>query len=316
MATIQLTEKPDELPMQGPNALLNVITIPPGATYTQPRIVIDGTRGAIFEYTSGGPAGALIGSWSDLPGTDPFGNSYPAGMTIGSKSSTQVNMSSVVGQGFLNWLLNDTGISNPSMDGLDIIPGQLAGWTFTGPQNLTAGNNDYISVQIFSGYPSLNDSAQMAILYVDANNAESTLMFITWAGVQLTGSVTGVKPGTGTSATNAAVPENWHSISLSGGPPGVNGYARIKKLAESNFVLLDIEISYTVVTANTLYTIGSLPSAAYYPPTARHCAVGQGGTVTGGANPGRVFVPTSGGIQIEVNTGSSSLGCQAMIALD
>lgn len=74
--------------MQGDNALLNVITVPPGATITSPRIVIDGVRGAIFVYTSGGPSGALIGSWAGTAGTDPYGNPYPAGLNVGGSNNS------------------------------------------------------------------------------------------------------------------------------------------------------------------------------------------------------------------------------------
>lgn len=74
--------------MQGPSALLNVITVPPGATITSPRVVIDGVRGAIFVYQSGGPVGALIGSWAGTAGTDPYGNVYPAGIDVASGAIT------------------------------------------------------------------------------------------------------------------------------------------------------------------------------------------------------------------------------------
>lgn len=69
--------------MQGAVGLTNVLTIPPGATSTQQRIVIDGVRGAIFEYAAGGPLGALVSSWASSAGTDPYGNVYPAGFSIG-----------------------------------------------------------------------------------------------------------------------------------------------------------------------------------------------------------------------------------------
>lgn len=65
--------------MEGPNAVLNVLTIPPGAPKTAPRIVIDGVRGAIFVYGTGG---ALIGSWARSAGTDPYGNVYPQGLSV------------------------------------------------------------------------------------------------------------------------------------------------------------------------------------------------------------------------------------------
>lgn len=64
--------------MQGPQAVLNVITVPPGAGLGQ-RIVIDGTRGAIFEYDA---SNNLVGSWASKAGTDPYGHVYPSGLQI------------------------------------------------------------------------------------------------------------------------------------------------------------------------------------------------------------------------------------------
>lgn len=54
------------------------MTIPPGAGLGQ-RIVIDGFRGAIFEYDVNNN---LIGSWASASGTDPYGNAYPAGFDL------------------------------------------------------------------------------------------------------------------------------------------------------------------------------------------------------------------------------------------
>lgn len=64
--------------MQGPDALLNILTIPPGAT-SGARIVIDGTRGAIFIYNA---ANQLVGSWSGTAGNDGLGNNYPADFMV------------------------------------------------------------------------------------------------------------------------------------------------------------------------------------------------------------------------------------------
>jgi hypothetical protein len=72
--------------LQALNALLNTITLPPGALSTQQRLVIDGVRGAIFEYGSGGPVGALLSSWARSAGTDPYGNPYPQGFSAGAGS--------------------------------------------------------------------------------------------------------------------------------------------------------------------------------------------------------------------------------------
>ena len=88
--------------MQGENAVLNVLTIPPGATTTSPRIVLDGVRGALFVYGSGGPLGALIGSWAGQAGTDPYGNVYPAGISVttGTIQASQFIATGTTGQYF------------------------------------------------------------------------------------------------------------------------------------------------------------------------------------------------------------------------
>ena len=90
--------------IQSPVPVLNVITIPPGATDTQTRIVIDGVRGAIFVYEDGGPSGALIGSWASSAGTDPYGNAYPQGLNV--------SVGTISGVTFLglDWVLNSNGL--------------------------------------------------------------------------------------------------------------------------------------------------------------------------------------------------------------
>ena len=64
--------------MQGPAALLSVVTYPVGAGLTQ-RLVVDGPRGAIFEYDA---SNNLVGSWAASAGTDPYGHAYLAGFSI------------------------------------------------------------------------------------------------------------------------------------------------------------------------------------------------------------------------------------------
>jgi hypothetical protein len=79
--------------MQGPAAVLNIVTYPFGALPGQKRIVIDGVRGAIFEYAAGAGLGntladnPLVSSWASSAGTDPYGNTYPQGFNAGSGSS-------------------------------------------------------------------------------------------------------------------------------------------------------------------------------------------------------------------------------------
>jgi hypothetical protein len=51
--------------MQGPGGVLNIVTIPPGATSTEARIVIDGITGEIDVYGAGGGLAITISSLLD-----------------------------------------------------------------------------------------------------------------------------------------------------------------------------------------------------------------------------------------------------------
>jgi hypothetical protein len=107
--------------MQPPVPVLSTVTYPPGATDTQARIVIDGVRGAIFEYANGGPVGALVSSWASTAGTDPYGNPYPAGFNAGSGSSFSGT----------NYVINSSGIffytGTPALNNLYLSISNLSG---------------------------------------------------------------------------------------------------------------------------------------------------------------------------------------------
>lgn len=147
--------------MQGENAVLNVLTIPPGASITTQRIVLDGVRGAIFVYTSGGPTGALIGSWSGKAGTDPYGNSYPAGLSVGSNIAANVNFSSLLGQIAGSQIPN--GIITAGMLVANIVvAGIVNGTLITGAEIESTGTGlDFVA---YNGTPASNNLAMsMAI---------------------------------------------------------------------------------------------------------------------------------------------------------
>lgn len=87
--------------MEFPGVYQTSFTIPTGATSGE-RITLDGTRGAIFIYSS---AGNLIGSLAGMAGTDPAGNAYPVGFTEFADVNTNIAFtnifSGIVYEGFL-----------------------------------------------------------------------------------------------------------------------------------------------------------------------------------------------------------------------
>jgi hypothetical protein len=105
--------------------------------------------------------------------------------------------------------------------------------------------------------------------------------------------------------------ESFHGIA---GGVNISGTIRVKKLPW-NAVWLDIQVVYAG-TANATITCGSLPDATYYPTQNRHFPLAYGGTPTtvGNVN-ARVFMPTSGGIQLVVptmNAANAPFGCSVM----
>lgn len=128
--------------MQGASGVLNVVTIPPGATNTSARIVLDGVRGAIFVYQSGPAGSSLIGSWAGSSGTDPYGQSYPAGfqITVGAIVSALIETSSTVPSVQLDGLRNALFVYDALSDLLVAAAG-ASGTDFFGhsyPQGITA----------------------------------------------------------------------------------------------------------------------------------------------------------------------------------
>lgn len=150
--------------MQGLNGLLNTVTYPPGAGITDPRIVIDGVRGALFVYASGG---TLIGSWAISAGTDPYGNSYPQGLSV--------SVGAIEGSSFLVYqnntpaanalLFSISGSSFTDAYGNDILPGFVSYYYTSGTGIALQVNVN--SVLWWVGATGLNSWAQSANLYHD-----------------------------------------------------------------------------------------------------------------------------------------------------
>lgn len=88
--------------------------------------------------------------------------------------------------------------------------------------------------------------------------------------------------------------ESFHSFA---GGTNLSGTFRVK-LLPWNAVWLDISASWNGAIAGGTVNIGSLPSASYYPTNTRQFPLAITGTVANAGNWPRVFVPTSGALQI------------------
>jgi len=282
-----------------------------GGTITGPDYIIN-SSGA-FWYTGAPAVGNL--SISIVPGTvnvnDPPGNTVLPGLTLYNDGTPAINTNPANGD--LNLLNNLAGFTSGTLTGLPFGLTEAGVW-LTGPACNTAGLDDVTSLQLLSSNGAASGAAAN-LYYTDPAGVTHTYFKDSCAGAVISaGAVTATLPGTGLSPANPAAAEVWHAVSLTGGPAGIAGYARVKKLAEADLMMIDLQISFTTLAANSTTTIGTLP-ALYYPATARNVPAGVGGTVTN-ANPPRLFVPASGGLQLILPVGANSMGVQACIPLD
>lgn len=118
-------------------------------------------------------------------------------------------------------------------------------------------------------------------------------------------------------ANVAGAVETWHAVSFASS--GLTGTLRVKLLPLANFAVIDGTIAVTLGAAATTYTFGSLPSSAYYPAAGRQYPVSVTNTPTGiTANLPRIFVPSSGAVQMVMPSGSGAATASftQMIPLD
>lgn len=104
--------------------------------------------------------------------------------------------------------------------------------------------------------------------------------------------------------------ETWNAVTV---PAGMTGSIRVKMLAEAKFAVLDINVTITSTTlANTTYTGGALPAAAYYPTQMsssgnRQYALSMNQTTATSAN-ARLIIPAASGNLAIITPGFSVAG--------
>jgi hypothetical protein len=112
-------------------------------------IVQGGAGSGIFVYSPSPGAGNLIGSWAGQAGTDPYGNSYPAGLNAttgtfsgsliaGIISNTPIGTSSITGSDFSQGTIETTTITLDASGGTILAYGSvLVSQTFNANGNIT-----------------------------------------------------------------------------------------------------------------------------------------------------------------------------------
>lgn len=192
-------------------------------------VILSGSNG-IFIYNGTPAAGSLVGSIAATAGTDSFGNNYPVGIqfTDGVRSVLST-MSNFAGTGApqIRWKTGGS-TEKDSMRSSCAIQGSGANRAYTaqhtGPSN-SNGFDDFTLIQFLSSEDGFQ-AANGALIYVPVTGSGGSSVSHTWdwAGLKAIGTFTGVQPGTGTSYSNTAIGESWHTLILAGGFQPLAGF--------------------------------------------------------------------------------------------
>lgn len=230
-------------------------------------------------------------------GSAQFNNvSLLGSLLVGVAPNPQVNIFSNSGQGTIQFPSNIAN-STPAQINLSAISGGVYGsLLIQGPSSIVAGQNDSFSIEIDSFTGGGTVSARLLISYGGFGQ-----LLADYSGITIkAGNIAATDPTVALAVGTSPTPETWKAITL---PGGLSGTARCKKLAESTLVKFDFEVTWTATVATT-FNLGNLPSAAYYPKTARQIPMGWNGTPTGASSAPRIFIPVSGAVQILVPASS------------
>ena len=226
----------------------------------------------IFFYSGTPAAGNLVLSIAPSAGSDTFGNAYPEGFNIiraSVSSGTQVGLS--------------TGATNEYLPG-SIIPyienqggaNEFYFMAHRGPVNVNQKDQTYVLHT--SSASDLSSPAQGYMVYVDTTGGQNTVCFWDYHGftIYVASSITAVKPGTGTSVSNAAVPETWHSVTGDSGWTAVSGYSGIQyRLKADGNVQFTGAAQHTSLTTTTAINSSNPLATAYRPATIKILSSGN-----------------------------------------
>ena len=261
-------------------------------------VIVSGSAGTItgvFIYATGTTPGAgnppIISITNQA--ADPFGNTVP--------------------QGFADTVGGIQGVLGPAgSDLMALVFNALTSPANTGPRlGVIQANSSGCKAELTSGL-SLVSSTPATIALNDSASGGGTAILSLQANQVNLGAL-------GTALWNDVIQQ--FSLPVGGGPfivnesfhvitnaAGVGGTLRVKKLPW-NAVWIDCECTFAYTAAAQTFIMGSLPDATYYPTVARRFPVSVTGTPSGiTATFPRLFVPTSGAVQIVVPSGTVASG--------
>lgn len=167
----------------------------------------------LFFYAPAPGKNQLVGSWAAAAGTDPFGNTYPAGLEVGNGIGEAVGMEL---DGMIPVLYWDAGTPNTNnffaafAETIGTGTDSYGQWVVNGQQDKT--QKDFCSLTLNASSQSGVQPAQWLFTYNDPGGTGHVYAFESFGGFTVqAGTVTAVQPGTGSSRSNPAAAETWHT---------------------------------------------------------------------------------------------------------
>lgn len=277
-----------------------ILTLPGGAI-SGARIVIDGTRDAILVY---GSDNSLQMSIAASAGTDSLGNTFPEGFAVSPDASPGLRLGLLGGTALQYFPSGVSGDHNSAGTQLLAFGAGTAAWTLlatTATQMLDV--TDYVGVGLESNSDDGTSHTCIAKLnYIDTGGGVHSFVTVDATGGKVTaGTVTGVKPGSGSGRGSVAQPETWHSASsllTSGwtttGPTNPLRY-RVEGVGSGQQVRLDGAVQTTGAGPWPAFGNVLVLPAGYIPAQNHKYVTPSAIDVTAGQS--TVIVVTTGGVQ-------------------
>lgn len=163
--------------------------IQPGASgqVVAQRVIIIGTGGELLVYSPAAGAGNLILSIAGSAGTDSFGNTFPAGLTVGPSTGPQVEINSTGGIGRVTITPGSTAFAGGLLEGATSGSPSFASMAILGPASTDAAHDDYMEETFNSANSAGTSNANIGWFYVNA--AGTTIQVGTLNGTDWTMSV-------------------------------------------------------------------------------------------------------------------------------
>ena len=152
-------------------------------------ISASGNFTGIFIYSPAPGPGNLVGSWAASAGTDPFGNTYPKGLSVGPNTLPQVQLlldpvlGALVGFPLNNANYANTPGSMPRIEAFQSGSPAFAGLSVIGPQSTAAGHQDFVEITFNSANIAGSSFANCEIFYVDTTGLATAFFGVDNFGV-------------------------------------------------------------------------------------------------------------------------------------